>query len=120
MSNWDEMQVKAKVLIEEALKVLKAGAKDAELIAGKTASSAKLHVAIKKNQVSKLKLLHELGEGVYKAAQQGEAHLTLSPKMKELVLKLRTIEKDIKRDNAKLEKFTVVKKKAKDDSDIQD
>ena len=118
MSNWDEVQVKAKALIEEALKVLKSGAKDAELIAGKTASSAKIHVAIKKNQIEKLKLLNELGEAVFKSANECEEEFILSNKMKGIINKIAEIDNDIKRDTAKLEKFTVVKKKDKDDSDI--
>ncbi len=118
MSNWQEVQAKAKVMVEEALKILKAGAEDAEIIAGKTASAAKLHVAIKKNQVTRLKLLNELGSLVFdKADQAGKDALSidLTAKMKEHIARLRHLQKEIRRDEAKLTKFTVVKKKKNED-----
>lgn len=112
MAHWEEMQIKAKMLLEEALKVLKSGATEAEFLAGTTASAAKLHIGTKRARLDKYKLLHELGEHVYEKASSpsAPASLGITQAMKDIVRRVEAIDDEVKRAEKKLSKFSVVKK----------
>jgi len=113
MPHWEEMQVKAKTLIEEALKVLKAGASEAEHLAGTTASAAKLHMTIKRSRIEKYRLLHEVGNAVYeKVGSAGTAgnNVELSKQVKDLIGQVKNLDDEIDRAEKKLSNFSVVSK----------
>lgn len=121
MAHWEEIQVKAKMLVEEALKVLKSGATEAEFLAGTTASAAKLHIGAKKALLDKYKLLHGLGELVYeKASSSAEsASMGITQRMKDIIRQIQSIDDEIARTEKRLSKFSVVKKQEKQGSDSE-
>lgn len=112
MPHWEEMQVKAKVLMEEALKVLKAGMGDAEMIAGKTAAAARLHMQTRRSRIEKYRILHELGDLLYEkyetSSQPGQIELTKH--MKDLLGQTRNLDQVIEGCEKKLNKFSITKK----------
>lgn len=112
MAHWEEIQVKAKILVEEALKVLKSGATEAEFLAGTTANAAKLHIGTKKARLNKYKLLHELGDLVYeKASSSAEmTSMGITQKMKDIIRRVEALDDEIERTEKRLSKFSVVKK----------
>jgi hypothetical protein len=84
MSNWENMQARLKVIIEDALKFIKSGASEAEHLAGATAQATKLHVTIRKNQIDKYKKLHELGEIVHTELQKGPGDIKATKKINDI------------------------------------
>lgn len=113
MPHWEEMQVKAKVLIEEALKILKSGMTEAEFLAGTTASAARLHMVIKRSRIEKYRLLHELGELVFEKAGTGQAAgIEPTKRMKDIIDQAKGLDKTIDESEKKLNKFSIVKKTA--------
>jgi len=111
MKNFEEMQKKAKNLMEEALTLLKSGMVEAEFLAEKTASATKLHVQAKKCQLEKYKSLYKLGELVLNDADKPNFKLTKP--MKDIVSKVNDLNVALKEAEGALKKFTVVNKVAK-------
>ncbi len=114
MPHWNEMQVKAKELIEEGLKILKSGVNEAEYIAGKTADAAKLHMQAKKCRIEKYRTLHELGDLIFEKYETNSKpqNLELTKHMKGLLTQVNKFDKTIDDAEKKLSKFTIATKKS--------
>ncbi|MBT3181930.1 MAG: hypothetical protein HN337_05405 [Deltaproteobacteria bacterium] len=114
MPHWNEMQVKAKELIEEGLKILKNGVSEAEVIAGKTADAAKLHMQAKKCRIEKYRALHELGDLIFEKyeTQNKPQNIELTKHMRELLSQVDKLDDTVASVEKKLSKFTVATKKS--------
>ncbi|HQG13519.1 MAG TPA: hypothetical protein PLT05_04055 [bacterium] len=111
MPKFEDMQVKAKTLIEEALALLKSGMSDAEFIAGKTAAAAKLHIKSKQGRIEKYRLLHELGELFHAAILDGKP-VQISKRMKEISQQVAKLDKLLASTTKKISSLTVTTKTA--------
>ncbi|HPW46035.1 MAG TPA: hypothetical protein PKU96_06690 [bacterium] len=111
MPKFEDMQVKAKTLIEEALALLKSGMSDAEFIAGKTATAAKLHIKSKQGRIEKYRLLHELGELFHAAILDGKP-VQISKRMKEISQQVAKLDKLLASTTKKISSLTVTTKTA--------
>ena len=112
MAHWDEVQTKAKKLIEEGLVLLRSGAKEAEFIAGTTAVAARLQVQVSKNRYELYRVLHDLGQlTVAEATKSSSDSIKVSAKMKALIKRANGIEEASRRAEKELGKFTIVDKK---------
>ena len=112
MAHWDEVQAKAKKMIEESLILLRTGAKEAEFIAGTTAVAARLQVKVTKNRYELYRVLHDLGQlTVAEAIKSGSDSIKTNAKMKALIKRANDIEEASKRAEKELSKFTIVDKK---------
>ncbi len=111
MPNWNEVETQAKKLIDEGIRMLKTGANEAEVIAGKTASSAKLHVAMGQNRLENYRTVHDLGEIVFKALKKDatSSAIAVTPKMKELFTKIQKRETVAAEAEDKLKHYTIVR-----------
>lgn len=109
MSNWETMQSKVKVLIDDAFKLIKSGASEAEYLAGATASAAKLHMTLRKNQIEKYKLLHELGEIAFEQMGSGK-EFKPTKRIGEIVEAVSKMESENAAVDKELAKISVVKK----------
>ena len=111
MPKFEDMQVKAKALIEEALTLLKSGMNEAEFIAGKTATAARLHMKSKQSRIEKYRLLHELGELFHAALLAGEPVQT-SKRMKDISQQIAKLDEFIANTAKKISSLTVTTKTA--------
>ena len=112
MAHWEEVQTKAKKLIEEGLVLLRSGAKEAEFIAGTTAVAARLQVKVSKNRYELYRALHDLGQlTVTEAIKSGSDSIKTNAKMKSLIKRANDIEEASKRAEKELSKFTIIDKK---------
>lgn len=111
MQNFSEIQDRAKKLIDEGLKILKTGVKDAELIAGSTASAAGLHMEAGRSRLMMHRIFYELGRAVYKENKNLSygSGLILSQGILDLIEKARALEETADDDDQKLDAFSVVK-----------
>jgi hypothetical protein len=112
MPQWEEIQVRARKLIDEAFKLLRTGMTDAEYLAEATANAAKLHMAIRRNRLDKYRLLHDLGEEVCDAAgRDPEARqLRLTESMAGKIGRSRALDEEAKRAEDHITQLTVVRK----------
>ena len=91
MPAWEEIQINAKKLIDEGMKMLRSGMHEASFLADITAKSANLHVSLRRNHSERYKTVHEIGKLVCDAAikdpSRGEIKLTddVRKKMKKVV-----------------------------------
>ncbi len=112
MAQWDDVQAKAKKLFDEGLVLLKSGAKDAEFIAGTTATAARLQVQVSKNKYELYRLLHDLGQLTVDAAISSNTDsIKITSEMKPLLERAQKIEDGSKGAEKELSKFTIVDKK---------
>ncbi len=111
MPKFEDMQVKAKALIEEALTLLKSGMSEAEFIAGKTAAAARLHMKSKQSRIEKYRLLHELGELFHAAILDGEPVQT-NKRMKEISQQVAKLDEFLANTAKKISSLTVTTKTA--------
>lgn len=111
MQNFNEIQDRAKKLIDEGLKILKTGVKDAELIAGSTAAAAGLHMDAGRSRIMMHRIFYELGRAVYKENKNLSygSGLILSQGILDLIEKARALEETADDDDHKLDAFSVVK-----------
>lgn len=114
MPQWNEMQERARRLIEEGLQLLKSGAHEAGFIAETTASAARLHMVVRQNQFEKYKLLHDLGEALYKKCPRGRVARTidLSDGMISMIDRAGHMDDAMHAAEVKLSKFSIVRKGA--------
>jgi len=117
MPQWNEIQTHAKKIIDEGIKLLRAGMTEAEFIAEATAESAKLHIASRKDRLDIYKLLHELGHKVYHSASKDPSmrELKLTDAMLKIMQKVEKLERNIKNCEARIAKLTITKRS----SDVQ-
>jgi len=112
MAQWDDVQAKAKKLFDEGLLLLKSGAKDAEFIAGTTATAARLQVQVSKNKYELYRLLHDLGQLTVDAAISSNTDsIKITSEMKPIIKRIQEIEEGSKKAEKELSKFTIVDKK---------
>lgn len=113
MPNWDEVQVKAKMLISEGMELLKTGMHEAGFIAGTTANAAKLHANAGKHKIELYRTLHDLGQLLFDAIDESpmSGSINISDKMSELFGKASGLEKLVQKEEESLKKISVVKKK---------
>ena len=112
MPHWEDMHIRAKKMIEEGLMLLRTGAHDVEFLANTTASAAKLHMTVRKNQLERYRVLHDLGRHVFEASKKGGAAIPLTPDIKGLIKRTQDLDSAAQRAEKELEKFTVVNKSA--------
>jgi len=114
MANWDNMQLRAKVLLEEALGILKTSAVEAEFLAGKTASVAKLHVEHKKLTLEKHKKIYDLGKLIYEDERILKPDIAVSAKVKNVVKSITRIDNKLKKIEKQISSVSITKKKPKE------
>jgi hypothetical protein len=110
MPNWEAIQLKARHLIEEAIRLLRSGISEAEVLAEATAHATKLHVSLRKNRLDKYKLLHELGAEVALALEADVRVVTVTEAMKEKTTAVRRLDQEMERAEEALAKISVVRK----------
>ncbi len=108
MPHWEDVQTRAKKLIEEGLMLLRTGANEAEHIANTTASAARLHMTLKRNRYDVYRALHDLGEMVHTAARNGGKTVAITPSMATLITRISELEEAAERAEKELSTFTVV------------
>ncbi len=114
MPQWNEVQEKARKLIDEGMRLLRSGMSDAEFLAEATASAAKLHVSIRKNRYDKYRALHDLGVIVKKACDDGRESITVTPEMKHIVEQVKNLDAEVERAEVSAAQLTVVRKEPKE------
>jgi hypothetical protein len=112
MPKWEEIQAKAKRLIEEGLRLLRSGMSEAEFLAEATADATRLNVEVRRCRFERYKAIHALGTEVLHSAGAGPdaAHVRLTASMKSLISKAHALEEEARRAEEKASKITVVKK----------
>ncbi len=114
MPTWEEIQIHAKKMIEEGMRILRSGMNEASFLAESTAEAAKLHVSLRRNRLDRYKALHELGRivcdevGVDIPAGQ----LTITDKMKKKIKEVNDLDKEAHEFEAEIEKLTIINKSA--------
>ncbi|MFA4875269.1 MAG: hypothetical protein WC956_06445 [bacterium] len=114
MPQWDEIQARARKLIDEGLKLLRAGMSDAEYLAEATATAAKLHVALRRNRLDKYRLLHEIGKEVCAAVEADPAlrQISITESISDEIARSRALDEEMKRAEAHISGLSVVRKPA--------
>ena len=114
MPQWDEIQARARKLIDEAFKLLRTGMTDAEYLAEATANAAKLHMAVRRNRLDKYRLLHDIGEEVCAAAekQPGAHSIAVTDSISDKIARSRALDDEARRAEDHITQLTVVRKPA--------
>ncbi|HPQ81336.1 MAG TPA: hypothetical protein PLZ86_06380 [bacterium] len=113
MAKWNDMQERAKKLIDEGMAMLKIGMHEAGFLAGSTASAARLHVEASRKRFDLYRVLHDLGDEIYASLKADPAlqHVELSSSMRSLVEAADDLTSSLEHDERELEGFSVVKRK---------
>ncbi|MFH1829425.1 MAG: hypothetical protein ABH871_01440 [Pseudomonadota bacterium] len=112
MPSWEEVQIHAKKMIEEGMRILRSGMSEASFLAESTAEAAKLHVSLRHNRLDRYKALHELGRMVCDKAEAGAAasQLTLTEEMKKKIKQVSGLDDEAQKFEAEIAKLTIIRK----------
>lgn len=109
MTQWSEIQEKARKLIDEGMRLLRSGMNDAEYLAEATASAAKLHMTIRKNRIEKYRVLHDMGAQLHGQLLSG-AGQDVSQELKALSERVRRLDEEAAAAEGEVAQLTVVRK----------
>ncbi|MBN1282461.1 MAG: hypothetical protein JXA24_01640 [Proteobacteria bacterium] len=115
MPKLEQIQKRAKRMMDDGLKLLRAGMSEAEYIAGAAAESARLHIASRSDRIDIYKALHELGLKVYQAASKdpGLREVRLTDAMMKVVSRVAALEREVRACESRISKLTITKKAGK-------
>lgn len=116
MPSWDEIQVHAKKMIEEGMRILRSGMTEASFLAESTAEAARLHVSLRRNRLDRYKALHELGRMVCDKVKKSTAssQLTLTDEMKKKIKDVGSLDDEAQKFEAEISKLTIIRKEAEE------
>ncbi len=110
MTQWNEIQEKARKLIDEGMRLLRSGMNDAEYLAEATASAAKLHMTIRKNRIEKYRVLHDMGAQLHGSILAGSAPQGISQELRSLSERVRRLDEEAAAAEGEVAQLTVVRK----------
>jgi hypothetical protein len=111
MVQWEEIQAKAKKLIDEGFRLLRMGIGDAEYLAEATANAAKLHMAVRRNRLDKYRLLHEVGEEVCNTLMENPTarEIQVTQSITDKIARAHSLDEEAKRAEERIANLTVIK-----------
>jgi len=114
MPRWDEIQVRAKKLIDEGMKLLRSGMTEASYLADATAKAANLHVSLRQNRFARYKAVHEIGKLVCDEIEcdPQKAEVRLTGNIRKMMAEVVALDEEAKGFEAEIEKLTVIKKES--------
>lgn len=112
MKQWNEVQIKARKMIDDGLKLLRSGMNEAEFLAEATASAAKLHVTLHRNRLDKYRALHDIGLEVFNTLEKDLEAKTIyiTPSIEEKIDRVREMDDESSRTERQISKLSVSKK----------
>jgi len=118
MSSWEEIQVHAKKMIEEGMRIMRSGMSEASFIAESTAEATKLHVSLRRNRLDRYKALHELGRMVCDEVDVDKPtdQFTLTNNMKKKIKEVSYLDKEACDFEAEIAKLTIINKQTAKES----
>ena len=98
MPQWNNIQSHVHDLMEQGKKLVRVGVADAEYLLNVTVNATRLHVAIRRDQIAKHRILHELGRELWKAlpADGETASIRVTSSMREKVRRIEALESEIR------------------------
>ncbi len=111
MPQWEEMQARARKLIDEGLKLLRSGVSDAEYLAEATANAAKMHIAVRRNRLEKYRLLHDIGEEISNSSQlSAGGSIPVTNSIAEKIARVYALDEEANKVEEHISNLSIVKK----------
>jgi antirestriction protein ArdC len=112
MPTWEEVQIHAKKLIDEGIKMLRSGVHEASYLVDATAKSADLHVSLRRNRYDRYKAVHEIGKYVCDEVHcdPSKAEIRITDHINKEIVYVKALDDEARAFEEQISKLTVTKK----------